>query len=58
MYNDKLIFDMDIRGTLGVKEQFTLKYYNISNDQIFDFEPAGKIGERNLTMGIKLHVVK
>lgn len=64
MYNDKLIFDMDIRGTLGVKEQFTLKYYNISKqymfncDQIFDFEPAGKIGERNLPMGIKLHVVK
>ena len=64
LYNEQLIFDMDIRGTLGVDEQFTLQYYHIANrykftcHQIFNFEPAGKIGERNLPMGITLHVVE
>lgn len=64
LYNDQLIFDMNIRGTLGVEEQFTLQYYHIQNqykftcEQIFNFEPAGQIGDRNLPMGVTLHVVE
>ena len=63
-YDGRLIFDMDVTGTLGVAEQFTLKYYHVGNRymftcaKMFDFEAGGSIGSRNQPMGITLQVVE
>ena len=63
-YDGRLIFDMDVTGTLGMAEQFTLKYYHVGNRymftcaKMFDFAAGGSIGSRNLPMGITLQVVE
>lgn len=63
-YDGRLIFDMNVRGTLGVPEQFVLKYYHVANrymftcGKVFDFEAGGEIGSRNQPMGIAMQVVE
>ena len=63
-YDGRLIFDMDVTCTLGVAEQFTLKYYHVGNRYMFtcsnmcDFEAGGYSGSSNQPMGITLQVVE
>lgn len=63
MYEGKLIFEMDILGTLGVAEQFVLKYYHIANQYLFtcarafDFGAGSVLGTKDVPQGITLKVV-
>ena len=64
MYEGNLIFEMDILGTLGVNEQFTLKYYHLENQYMFtcarafDFEVGSKLGNKDVPQGITLKVIE
>lgn len=64
LYDGQLIYDMQVVGTLGVNEEFVLKYYHPGNrymftcNKVFDFEAGGAIGSRNQPMGITLQVIE
>lgn len=63
LFEGKLIFEMDILGTLGVQEQFTLRYYHKQNKYLFtcprpfDFVAGGVLGTRYVSQGIEMNVV-
>lgn len=59
----KLVFEMDVLGTLGLNEAFELEYYHIANKyrftcpRKFDFVPGGTLGTVYEPQGIIMNVV-